>query len=327
MPFQPGSTVALITPMDATTGAVNYEELRALLDWHMAAGTNNLCILGTTGEASVLDREERKRVWQTAVEQCKGRLPILAGTGGIHPGDVQATTQMAADVGCDAALVVTPYYVKPPQRGLIKYFTTLADMPNGLPVILYNVPGRTAVDMSDESIAICAQHEKIIGLKDATGNLNRLTQLQQLLQDQSTVSSSDFLCLSGDDATLLDFCLLGGQGGISVTANVAPHLVRQMLDQAALTHTATSDSEAAKAAATNLNDRLAGLHRDLFCESNPIPTKWALTQPIVRTANDDDTTTTPILSSEYCRPPLDRLDPSCYSVVEQALRQANLLLS
>ncbi|KAL7562932.1 hypothetical protein ACA910_019480 [Epithemia clementina (nom. ined.)] len=335
-PLQPGSTVALVTPFDRTTGAVQYDELRHLLQWHVQAGTQNLCILGTTGESNLLSNEERIAVLQTAVREVKGHMPILAGTGSIDPIQVKAMTQQAADLGCDAALVVTPYYVKPPQRGLIQHYLTLANMPNALPVVVYNVPGRTAVDLSDESLAILAQHENIIGVKDATGKVERLPKLLQLLreQQQSSLSSSSFLCLSGDDGTMLDYCLQGGQGCISVTANVAPRQVRQVLDQAALACSFTdtpATQQAAIAMAHTINNKLMGLHQDLFCEANPIPTKWALTQPIVRTTSDltvatPTTTTEPILSYDYCRPPLASMDPKFIPLLEQALRQAELLL-
>ena len=327
MPLVRGSTVALVTPFDKDTGAINFAELRTLLQWHVAAGTQNLCILGTTGEANLLSKEERTQVLQTAVEEVKGRLPILAGTGTINPNDVLSLTQEAADLGCDAVLVVTPYYVKPPQRGLVQHFVKLADSPNTLPIVIYNVPGRTAVNMLDENIATCAQHESIVAVKDATGDIGRVQILKRLLQEQqqrASSSASSFLCLSGDDATTLDFCLNGGDGCISVTANVAPVLVRQVLN-AALGLPDKDGTVMAQdvALAKQLNDQIMGLHKYLFCESNPIPTKWALTQPIQRLIGEDSAK--PLLSSDYCRPPLTSLDPECRTLVQEALRQASLL--
>ncbi|KAL7548351.1 hypothetical protein ACHAWF_011637 [Thalassiosira exigua] len=162
MPMTQGSSCAIITPM-TDTGKLDIPSLRKLLQIHVDAGTDNLCILGTTGEASVLSMDERAQVLKTAVEEVKGKIPILAGTGTINPEHVKEMTLQAMDIGCDASLVVTPYYVKPPQRGLIKHFTSMADL--GLPVVMYNIPGRTKVDLTPESTAICADHPLIVGLK------------------------------------------------------------------------------------------------------------------------------------------------------------------
>ena len=299
MPMQPGSTVAMITPYDKQTGAVNYGELRKLLQMHVQAGTQNLCILGTTGESNVVTNDERTAILKTAVEEVKGQMTILAGTGTINPDSVKGMTQQAMDLGCDASLVVTPYYVKPPQRYLIQHFTTMADM--GLPVVIYNVPGRTAVNMEDASTAICAQHDNIVAIKDATGDLARLPSLKQLLTEQG---SDDFLLYSGDDATTLDFVLQGGDGCISVTANVAPTEMAQMMAAALNKDAAT---------ATSINDKLQLLHSKLFCESNPIPTKWALQRM-------------GIIESDYCRPPLGPMDAETYaSIMDEALRLAGKL--
>ena len=286
--------MALVTPFLPDTGAVDIAALRKLLQYHVAAGTPNLCILGTTGEASVLTTEERTRVWQIAVEEVKGKMTLLAGTGTIDPVKVKETTQQAADLGCDASLVVTPYYVKPPQRCLIEHMTKAADGP--LPVIMYNVPGRTGVNMLDETIAIAAQHENIIGLKDATGDVSRLTNLKPMVP-------SDFLIYSGDDGTTLDFLSKGGDGCISVTANVA---AKQMADMVSAALSGRMEE------ATAINDKLESLHSKLFCESNPIPTKWALKR-------------IGMIESAYCRPPLGEMDPKFAPVVEAALAQAGLL--
>jgi len=167
-----GSYVALITPM-TPQGSINIPQLRSLLQFHLASGTDGLCILGTTGEASVMTMSERKTVLDVAVEECKGKIPILVGTGTIDPQHVKEQTMQAIDCGCDASLVVTPYYVKPPQRGLIRHFLDMADL--GLPVCIYNVPGRTGVDILPESIGKIAGHENIVAVKEATGDVSRVS--------------------------------------------------------------------------------------------------------------------------------------------------------
>ena len=289
-----GVTVALVTPFVHETGAVDVAALRKLLQYHVAAGTPNLCILGTTGENTVLTKDERTQVWKIAVEEVKGKMTLLAGVGTIDPTTVKATTQHVADLGCDAALVVTPYYVKPPQRCLIEHMTSIADGP--LPVIMYNVPGRTGVNMADESIAIAAEHPNVIGLKDATGDVGRLLSLKPLVPP-------DFLIYSGDDGTTLDFLTKGGDGCISVTANVA---AKQMVDMVNAAMSGRIEE------ATAINAQLESLHSNLFVESNPIPTKWALKR-------------LGMIDSAMCRPPLAEMDPKFEMVIETSLRQAGLL--
>lgn len=249
MPMKQGSSCAIITPM-TNDGTIDFHSLRNLLQFHLASGTDNLCILGTTGEASVLSMKERAKVLQLAVEEVKGKIPILAGTGTIDPGHVKEMTLQAMDIGCDASLVVTPYYVKPPQRGLIKHFIDAADL--GLPVVMYNIPGRAKVDLSPESTAICAEHENIVGLKDATGDLDRVQKIRSLVGDMSHL-----LLYSGDDATSSEFVLRGGDGCISVTANVAPAEVHDLM-MAAL----DGDEELVN----DINAPLLGLHKNLFVE-------------------------------------------------------------
>jgi 4-hydroxy-tetrahydrodipicolinate synthase len=246
-----GSSCAIITPM-TYTGAIDISSLRNLLQFHLASGTDNLCILGTTGEASVLSMEERARVLAVAVEEVKGRIPILAGTGTIDPIHVKEMTLQAMDIGCDASLVVTPYYVKPPQRCLIQHFTDMADI--GLPIVMYNIPGRAKVDLTPESTAICAQHDNIVGLKDATGDLDRVEKIRSLVGD------NPFLLYSGDDGTSAEFVMRGGDGCISVTANVAPEEIRDLM-MASL----NGDAESVE----KINGPLLGLHKKLFveCES------------------------------------------------------------
>ena len=307
VPLRPGSSVALVTPFDRQTGNVDVPALKRLLQYHLDAGTSNLCILGTTGEASLLDMNERQLVLQTAVELVKGRMCLLVGTGTINPQSVRAMTQQAIDLGCDASLVVTPYYVKPPQRGLIQHMITAADL--GLPVVMYNVPGRTGVNMLDESLAVAAQHPLVAGVKDATGDLSRLSRLQQLVREHNNngndnVVEGGFLYYSGDDATSLDYVLQGGDGCISVTANVAAADMATMME-----HALAGRSDAAR----EINNRLALLHQNLFLESNPIPVKWAVQQ-------------LGLIDTSQCRPPLDHFDEVTFGKqLREALRQGNLL--
>merc|ERR1712032_243106 len=230
--------------------------------------------------------------------KAKGKIPLLVGTGTIDPVFVKKYTQQAIDLGADASLVVSPYYVKPPQRGLIEHFTKMADM--GLPVILYNVPGRTAVDLSDETIATLAQHDKIVGIKDATGDISRLTSLKNVLGEEG---SNNFLKYSGDDGTTIDYLLEGGDGCISVTANIAPKDMRSMV-HAAL--------EGKDELAMELIQPLSLLHKRLFVESNPIPCKWVAKRM-------------GLTAHSYCRPPLDELDPKYYEFLEEALVFAEML--
>ncbi|GAX24149.1 4-hydroxy-tetrahydrodipicolinate synthase [Fistulifera solaris] len=287
----------MVTPM-SEKGDIDYDATRNLLQWHIDQGTDNLCILGTTGEASVLSAKERTQVLRLAVEVCKGKIPIIAGVGTIDPQKVKDMTLEAMDLGCDAGLLVSPYYVKPPQRGLLKHFTSIADI--GLPIVLYNVPGRTAVDISDETIAMAAEHDNIIAVKDATGKVERLASLKVELEKRGV---ANFLTYSGDDATTLEFVRLGGDGGISVTANCAPRLMHEMIMAAQI-----GDLERA----TLLNRQLQPLHDNLFCEANPIPAKYAIFRMGKAT-------------SPFCRPPLDALDPLLYGKVDEALHHAGVL--
>lgn len=308
----------MVTPFEPESGNVDFAGLRQLLQYHVEAGTDNLCILGTTGEAGVLSMAEREQVLQVAVEQVKGKLPIMVGCGTINPASVKAMVQQAVDCGCDAALIVTPYYVKPPQRCLVKHFLDAATY--GLPVVVYNVPSRTAVDMTDESIALCASlHENIVAVKDATGKLARVAALREQLAVVAAANAAgalpnkDFLLYSGDDATSMDFVLQGGDGCISVTANVAANAMHRVMASAL-----RGDGPSAAA----LNDPLRLLHEKLFCEANPIPVKYAVSR--MMGGSDGSMKNNKVLSA-YCRPPLDYLDASYESAVESALRQAGLL--
>jgi 4-hydroxy-tetrahydrodipicolinate synthase len=296
MPLRKGSTCALITPF-TDDGKIDVQGIEKLIEFHLEAGTDNLCVLGTTAEAAVMTMEERALVLTTIANIAKGKVPLLVGTGTINPESVKAMTQQAIDLGADASLIVNPYYVKPPQRALVKHFTTMADM--GLPVILYNVPGRTGSNIADETVALLSEHENIVGLKDATGDLSRLASLKALLG----VRDATFLKYSGDDETTDDFVLQGGDGCISVTANIVPGKIHEMV-QAAL----RGDAALVK----QINDPLRLLHKNLFCESNPIPTKWAAMR-------------IGLVKSAYCRPPLDVMDSQFEGKVEEALRSAGLI--
>jgi len=297
MPMKRGSTCALITPF-TEDNKIDVPGLEKLIDFHLEAGTDNLCVLGTTAEASVMSMEERELALKTIVGKAKGKIPLLVGTGTIDPAAVKRNTQQAIDLGADASLVVSPYYVKPPQRGLIHHFTTMADM--GLPVILYNVPGRTAVDISDGTIATLSQHDKIVGLKDATGDISRLASLKNILGEEA---DKRFLKYSGDDGTTTDFVLAGGDGCISVTANIAPKAMREMI------HAALEGNDQL---AMKLNEPLTLLHSRLFLESNPIPAKWAAYRM-------------GLIDSAFCRPPLDTMDPQYNDLLQEALASASIL--
>lgn len=296
-PIKAGCTVALITPF-TPTGQIDFPSLRRLLQFHVEAQTDGLCILGTTGEASLMSMDERKSVLDVAVEEVKGKIPILVGTGAINPSDVTAMTLQAIDCGCDASLVVTPPYIKPPPRGLIRHFTTMADL--GLPLVIYNVPGRTSLDVLPATIAACArEHPGIVGVKEATGDTSRVAQIRTLTEDLPT----PLLLYSGDDSTQAEFVLGGGDGCISVTANVAPARMHQMIMAAV-----AGDKEEALRIDAGLQD----LHRDIFCEANPIPAKWALKR-------------IGMVDSAYCRPPLMELDQEYHNLVETALKTSGLL--
>ncbi len=242
--------------------------------------------------------KERERILNIAVDTVKGKMPILVGTGTINPASVKEQTLQAMDCGADAALVVTPYYVKPPQRCLIKHYTDLGYL--DFPLVIYNVPGRTGVNMDDSSIAIAALHENVVGVMDATGDVSRVASLKQQLQQNGV---KDFLLYSGDDGSCVDFLLEGGDGTISVTANVAAKVLNEIVESAR-----TGDA----VVANNLNSNLMKLHSDLFCESNPIPVKYALKR-------------LGLIQTHECRPPLDRLLPELEPKIDAALRAASLI--
>lgn len=255
-----GSMVALVTPM-ALDGAVDEEALAALVEFHISHGTDAIVAVGTTGESATLDFDEHIHVIRRVVELSGGRIPVIAGTGANSTSEAIELTRAAMQAGADACLLVTPYYNKPTQEGLYRHFKAVAEAVP-VPQILYNVPGRTAVDMLPETVVRLAEISNIVGLKDATGDLERAKELIERCGDKIDL-------YSGDDATAMEFILMGGKGDISVTANVAPADMHRMCEAAA-----AGD----RAAAESVNKRLMPLHKALFLESNPIPVKWALSE-------------------------------------------------
>jgi len=253
-----GSLVAIVTPM-FEDGRLDIPALNALIEFHIAQGSDGIVIVGTTGESPTVDFDEHCLLIKTAVEQVRGRVIVIAGTGANSTKEAIALTQKAKELGVDACLLVAPYYNKPTQEGLYQHFKAIADAV-AIPQILYNVPGRTGCDISNDTVLRLAQHPNIVGIKDATGGIERGTDL--LLR-----APQDFAVLSGDDATAMSLMLLGGKGVISVTANVAPKLMHDMC-------VAAMAGDAVKA--RGINAKLFGLHQKLFVEANPIPVKWVL---------------------------------------------------
>ncbi|RKR06661.1 dihydrodipicolinate synthase [Kushneria sinocarnis] len=256
-----GSIVALATPMKAG-GEIDWDALRRLVEFHLEHGTDAIVAAGTTGEPTTMSVEEHFNVIRTVVETVNGRIPVIAGTGANATSEAVALARYAADVGADGCLSVCPYYNKPTQEGLYQHFRAVAEA-SDLPVILYNVPGRTSVDLYNETTLRLAEVDNIVGLKDATGNLERAEDLIEQLR------GSDFALYSGDDPTACEFMLAGGHGVISVSANVAP---RAMHDMCAAARRGEYEM------AHQINTRLMPLHSALGIEANPIPVKWALNQ-------------------------------------------------
>ena len=287
-----GSMVALVTPMHRD-GSIDMDALDRLLDWHLAAGTDAIVAVGTTGESATLDFEEHCAVISHVVERIGGRIPVIAGTGANATREAIHLTQCAKDAGADACLLVTPYYNKPTQQGLFLHYQAVAEAVD-VPQILYNVPGRTAVDLLPETVERLAVVPNIIGLKEALGRPERTRELVERVGGQLEL-------YSGDDATALDFLIAGGQGVISVTANVAPAAMHQMC-MAAL----AGDLDEAR----GINARLDGLHHALFHEANPIPVKWA----VARMG----------LMPDGIRLPLTPLSEPFHAAVLDAMRQAGI---
>jgi len=253
--------VALVTPMQVD-GSVDFQSLANLVEFHIENNTSAIITMGTTGESATLNMDEHCEVMARTVELVNGRIPVIAGTGANSTWEAIELTQCAQQGGADACLLVTPYYNKPPQEGLYQFHKKIAEAVD-IPQILYNVPGRTAVDMLPETVNRLSVIDNIVGLKDATGDLNRLAEMQVLLGDK------DFDLYSGDDETGMEFMLRGGHGVISVTNNVVPKAMAAMC-VAAL----AGDRERAE----SLNQPLTGLHSQLFLQSSPIPVKWALSE-------------------------------------------------
>jgi 4-hydroxy-tetrahydrodipicolinate synthase len=257
-----GSIVAIVSPMHED-GSLDLDALRHLLDWHVEQGTHGIVIVGTSGESPTVNVQEHCDLIQVAVDHINGRIPVIAGTGGNSTREAIELTEFAKNVGADASLQVVPYYNKPTQDGIYAHFKTIAEKID-LPVILYNVPGRTVADMSNATILRLAQVPGISGLKDATGNLERASALLAGLKEQK---SDHFALYSGDDLTAIFLMLMGGHGNISVTANVAPQMMASLC-------TAAITGELALA--RELQFKLLQLHQMMFIEPNPIPVKWAL---------------------------------------------------
>lgn len=287
-----GSLVAIVTPM-GEDGGLDFDAFRKLIDWHLKEGTDGIVVVGTTGESPTVDFDEHHVLIKTAVEHAAGRIPVIAGTGANSTREAIELAAYAKQVGADMSLSVVPYYNKPTQEGLYRHFKAIAEAVD-IPQILYNVPGRTVADLQNDTTLRLAQVPNIVGIKDATANLERGSDLLHR-------KPQDFLVFSGDDATGLALMLLGGHGVISVTANAAPRLMHEMC-AAALAGDITRARE--------INNRLLGLHRHLFCEANPIPVKWAVQQMG--------------LIEGGIRLPLTPLSPGFHDQVRDAMRQAGI---
>ena len=287
-----GSIVALVTPMQED-GSVDYVALRRLVDWHVAEGTDCVGVVGTTGESPTVSVDEHCEIIRVAVEHAKGRVPIMAGTGGNSTREAVELSRYAKKVGADCTLSVVPYYNKPSQEGIYQHFRTIAEAVD-IPMVLYNVPGRTVADMQPETTLRLAHVPGIVGIKDATGSIERACWLIKQ-------APKGFAIYSGDDSTAVALMLLGGKGNVSVTANVAPRLMHEMC---------TAALEGRVREATALHMRLLPLHKQLFCEPSPAPTKWAMNQLG--------------LCGETLRLPITRLTPTGQALVGQALSDAGL---
>ena len=288
-----GSIVAIVTPMHED-GSLDYPGLRKLIDWHIAEGTDGIVIVGTTGESATVSVQEHCELIKLAVEHTKGRIPIIAGTGGNSTEEAIKLTRFAKDAGADCALVVVPYYNRPTQEGMYRHFKAIADAVD-LPIILYNVPGRTVADMSNETVLRLAAIPNIVGLKDATGNIGRGAELLRL-------APTSFAVYSGDDPTAMSLMFMGGAGNISVTANVAPRAMHALC-------VAAMAGDVARAVA--INNQVIPLHAKLFVEPNPVPVKWAMAEMGLMPAG--------------MRLPLAPLAEEFHDTVRAALREAGVL--
>ena len=290
-----GSIVAMVTPMVPQTLAVDWPALKKLVDWHIDAGTDAIVAVGTTGESATLNVDEHLEVVKVCVQQAAGRIAIIAGTGANSTSEAIELTAAAKECGADACLLVTPYYNKPTQEGLYLHYKAIAAAV-AIPQILYNVPGRTACDMLTETVCRLAQLDNIVGIKEATGDLDRA-------RDIIAGTPDDFAVYSGDDATAAELILLGGKGNISVTANIAPQQMHELC-AAAL----AGNSDQARA----VNSQMATLHEVLFVESNPIPVKWAVAE-------------LGLMAQDTIRLPLTPLTTACRAELKAAMQNAALL--
>ena len=294
--FQPitGSIPAMVTPM-LEDGSVDYASLRKLIDWHIAEGTDCIGVVGTTGESPTVNVEEHREIIRVSVEQAKGRVPIMAGCGANSTAEAIELAKFAKSVGADCQLQVVPYYNKPTQEGLYQHFKAIAEAVPDLPVILYNVPGRSVADMQHETVLRLAQVPGIVGIKEATGNIERA---QWLIRDLP----KEFAVYSGDDPSAVALMLCGGKGNVSVTANVAPRLMHELC-------VAAMAGNVQKA--MEIQFKLMPMHKNLFVEANPIPVKWAMARMG--------------LCGGTLRLPMTELSKSQQPVVEAALRASGLI--
>ena len=294
--FQPitGSIPALVTPMLAD-GSVDYDTLRKLIDWHIAEGTDCIGVVGTTGESPTVNVEEHREIIRVSVEQAKGRVPIMAGCGANSTAEAIELAKFAKSVGADCQLQVVPYYNKPTQEGLYQHFKAIAEAVPDLPIILYNVPGRSVADMQHDTVLRLSQVPGIVGIKEATGNIERA---QWLIRDLP----KEFAVYSGDDPTAVALMLCGGKGNVSVTANVAPRLMHELCVAAIAGDVKT---------AMEIQFKLMPVLKNLFVEANPIPVKWAMTRMG--------------LCGGTLRLPMTELSKSQQPVVEAALRASGLI--
>ena len=294
--FQPitGSIPALITPM-LEDGSVDYASLRKLIEWHIAEGTDCIGVVGTTGESPTVNVEEHREIIRVSVEQAKGRVPIMAGCGANSTAEAIELAKFAKSVGADCQLQVVPYYNKPTQEGMYQHFKAIAEAVPDLPIILYNVPGRSVADMQHETVLRLAQVPGIVGIKEATGNIERA---QWLIRDLP----KEFAVYSGDDPTAVALMLCGGKGNVSVTANVAPRLMHELC-------VAAIAGDVKKA--MDIQFKLMPVHKNLFVEANPIPVKWAMARMG--------------LCGGTLRLPMTELSLSQKPVVEAALRASGLI--
>ena len=289
-----GSIVALVTPMHED-GSVDYASLRKLIDWHVAEGTNCIGVVGTTGESPTVTVEEHREIIRVSVEQAAGRVSVMAGCGANSTHEAIELAKYAKKVGADSQLQVVPYYNKPTQEGQYQHFKAIAEAVGDLPMMLYNVPGRSVADMQHDTVLRLAQIDSIFGIKEATGNIERA---QWLIRDVP----QGFSVYSGDDPTAVALMLLGGQGNVSVTANVAPRLMSELCKAAM-----AGDVKRAM----EIQFKLMPVHKNLFLEANPIPVKWA----VARMG----------LCGATMRLPMTPLSPGYHEVLESSLRDAGLL--